>query len=144
MKFQLESVVNTRPFSCSLYTFFIDSAARIQGQGWMVLPDSASQRSCSQGNNLSNQDLTGFGFLNCPTVSNSFRQDGGEQGCFKKEAGMHRRSEECWRQTSQLNNSTSRSDSRGHGFNHYTTQASQEPWFYGAFTVRCDHGHPHA
>lgn len=31
-KFQLGSVVNTRPFSCFLYTFLTDSAARIQGQ----------------------------------------------------------------------------------------------------------------
>ena len=41
----------------------------------------------------------------------------------------------CWRQALQLNNSTSRSDSGGHGFNHYATQASQELWFYRAFTM---------
>lgn len=44
---------------------FYDSAARIQSQGCMTLPDSPSLRSCSQVNSLSNQDLTGFGFLNC-------------------------------------------------------------------------------
>lgn len=67
-----------------LPTISIDWGARIQSQDWMVLPDSAS-RSHSQGNSLPNQDLTSFGFLNCLTVSNSFREDEGELGCFKEE-----------------------------------------------------------
>ena len=41
----------------------------------------------------------------------------------------------CWRQILQLNHSISRSDSGCHGFNHYATQASQELWIYGAFTM---------
>lgn len=152
MKFQLGSVVYTRPFSCLPYTFSIDWAAGIRGWGWMVLPDSASQRSCSQGNSVSNQHWTGFGFLSCLTMSNSFRQDEGEQGCFKEEmekGEAQKESGECWRQTLQLNSSISSLSpeamdffslfcpwpQRGHGFNHYATQASQELWFYGAFTM---------
>lgn len=102
--------MNTRPFSCSLYRFSIDSGGRMQGQGWMVLPDSPSRRSGSQGNSLSNPDLTSFRFLNCLTVQ--FLQTGRAragmlQGRSKgaQESGKH------WEQTLQFNNSNSRPDS---------------------------------
>ena len=151
MKFQLGSVVNTRPFSWFPYTFSIDWAARIQGRGWMVLPDSASRRSCSQGNSASNQDWTGFGFLSClcPIPSDKMRESrGASRRIWRK--GKHRRREESVED--KLYNSTILYPvwvqrpwiffslfcpwpQRGHGFNHYATQASQELWFYGAFTM---------
>lgn len=75
----------------ALCTHFLWFSARIQGQGWVLPPDSPFWRSCSQGYSLSNQDLTNFGFLNGLIVSNCFIQAGREQACFKEEAGMHRR-----------------------------------------------------
>lgn len=87
-KFQLGSVVNARPFSCSLYTFLTDSAARIQGQAeWScqtlllkgLLP---RKQDC-----LSNQDLTSFGFLNCLIMSNSSNKMGENRLASRRKQG---------------------------------------------------------
>lgn len=147
MKFQSGSVVNTRSFCCFLYTFSIDWGARIQSQGWMVLPDSASRRSHSQGNSLPNQDLTGFGFLNCLAVSNPFREDEGELGCFKEETEKEKHQRRMEGVEDKLYNSTILYLGLIPEAMDLTTMLHRPHKSFGftehSLCIRCDHGHPH-
>ena len=113
----------------------------------MVLPDSASRRSHSQGNSLPNQDLTGFGFLDCLAVSNSFREDEGELGCFKEETEKEKHQRRMEGVEDKLYNSTILYLGLIPEAMDLTTMRHRPHKSFGfmehSLCIRCDHGHPH-
>lgn len=152
MKFQLGSVVNTRPFSCLPYTFSIDWAPEFEARAersCQTLPLEGLAPKETVCLVSTGQALASWAAWLCPIPSDKMRESR-DASRRRWRKGKHRRKvESVWRQTWQLSNSISSLSpeamdffslfcpwpQRGHGFNHYAIQASQELWFYGAFTM---------
>lgn len=145
--FQLGSVVNTKPFSCFLYTFSIDWGARIQSQGWMARQLCLSKTSLPRKQSSlirTWQALASSTARLCQFLQRRWGRAGMPQGGNGEEKHQ-RRMEGVKDKFYNSTNSISRSGDSTDAVDLTTMLGPHKSFGFTehSLCIRCDHGHPH-